>query len=114
MSNLSKEVAKRRTFAIISHPDAGKTTITEKMLLFGNAIQMAGSVKSKRDDRQERDDGDARPDGREPEHPTILHQIAAGRDRPRRGAVRRGESSSVPPARAGGEPREGRWSATTG
>ena len=35
----------RRTFAIISHPDAGKTTITEKLLLFGNAIQIAGSVK---------------------------------------------------------------------
>ncbi len=45
------ETGLRRTFAIISHPDAGKTTITEKMLLFGNAIQMAGSVKSKRDDR---------------------------------------------------------------
>lgn len=42
------EVAKRRTFAIISHPDAGKTTITEKLLLFGNAIQLAGSVKGKR------------------------------------------------------------------
>lgn len=38
----------RRTFAIISHPDAGKTTITEKLLLFGNAIQIAGSVKGKR------------------------------------------------------------------
>lgn len=42
------EINKRRTFAIISHPDAGKTTITEKLLLFGNAIQMAGSVKGKR------------------------------------------------------------------
>ncbi|WP_106478237.1 peptide chain release factor 3 [Phytohalomonas tamaricis] len=41
----------RRTFAIISHPDAGKTTITEKLLLFGNAIQIAGAVKSKRDAR---------------------------------------------------------------
>ncbi|APE32286.1 peptide chain release factor 3 [Halomonas aestuarii] len=53
MSNptLAREVGLRRTFAIISHPDAGKTTITEKMLLFGNAIQLAGSVKSKRDDR---------------------------------------------------------------
>ena len=38
---------KRRTFAIISHPDAGKTTITEKVLLYGNAIQKAGSVKGK-------------------------------------------------------------------
>jgi peptide chain release factor 3 len=42
------EIRKRRTFAIISHPDAGKTTITEKLLLFGNAIQIAGSVKGKR------------------------------------------------------------------
>lgn len=40
--------AKRRTFAIISHPDAGKTTITEKLLLFGNAIQVGGSVKGKK------------------------------------------------------------------
>ncbi len=45
---LAKAVAKRRTFAIISHPDAGKTTITEKLLLFGQAIQLAGSVKGKR------------------------------------------------------------------
>jgi peptide chain release factor 3 len=50
MSNTSlrSEVLKRRTFAIISHPDAGKTTITEKLLLWGNAIQLAGSVKGKR------------------------------------------------------------------
>ncbi len=41
------EVSKRRTFAIISHPDAGKTTITEKVLLFGNAIQKAGTVKGR-------------------------------------------------------------------
>ena len=41
------EVSKRRTFAIISHPDAGKTTITEKVLLFGRAIQTAGSVKGR-------------------------------------------------------------------
>ncbi len=45
------EVNKRRTFAIISHPDAGKTTMTEKMLLFGNAIQVAGTVKGKKSDR---------------------------------------------------------------
>ena len=45
---LSSEIGKRRTFAIISHPDAGKTTITEKLLLLGNAIQVAGSVKGKR------------------------------------------------------------------
>lgn len=43
-----KEIHRRKTFAIISHPDAGKTTITEKLLLFGNAIQMAGTVKAKR------------------------------------------------------------------
>ena len=41
------EVSKRRTFAIISHPDAGKTTITEKVLLFGQAIQRAGTVKGR-------------------------------------------------------------------
>jgi len=45
---IEKEVARRRTFAIISHPDAGKTTITEKILLFGGAIQMAGTVKSRK------------------------------------------------------------------
>src|SRR5438045_1356870 len=42
------EVARRRTFAIISHPDAGKTTLTEKLLLYGGAIHLAGSVKSRR------------------------------------------------------------------
>ena len=47
-SNLINEIKKRRTFAIISHPDAGKTTITEKLLLWGSAIQVAGSVKGKR------------------------------------------------------------------
>ena len=46
MSELTKEIEKRRTFAIISHPDAGKTTLTEKLLLFGGAIQTAGAVKS--------------------------------------------------------------------
>lgn len=48
MTPLEREISKRRTFAIISHPDAGKTTITEKLLLYGGAIQMAGSVKAKR------------------------------------------------------------------
>ncbi|MGY8862641.1 MAG: GTP-binding protein, partial [Pseudomonadales bacterium] len=53
MSNLiAAEVARRRTFAIISHPDAGKTTITEKLLLFGQAIQTAGSVKGKKGDKK--------------------------------------------------------------
>ena len=48
MSKLQKEIERRRTFAIISHPDAGKTTLTEKLLLFGGAIQMAGTVKAKK------------------------------------------------------------------
>ena len=48
MSELAQDIASRRTFAIISHPDAGKTTITEKLLLLGNAIQVAGSVKGKK------------------------------------------------------------------
>ena len=43
---LTEEIARRRTFAIISHPDAGKTTLTEKFLLYGGAIQVAGAVKS--------------------------------------------------------------------
>ncbi|PQA60991.1 peptide chain release factor 3 [Siphonobacter curvatus] len=46
MSTIEQEIAKRRTFGIISHPDAGKTTLTEKLLLFGGAIQTAGAVKS--------------------------------------------------------------------
>lgn len=46
MSDIQEEIAKRRTFGIISHPDAGKTTLTEKLLLFGGAIQTAGAVKS--------------------------------------------------------------------
>lgn len=46
--NLAAEVARRRTFAIISHPDAGKTTLTEKLLLYGGAIHQAGAVKSRR------------------------------------------------------------------
>ncbi len=48
MSEYLQQIVKRRTFAIISHPDAGKTTITEKMLLFGNAIKTAGTVKAKK------------------------------------------------------------------
>lgn len=49
--SLASEVAKRRTFAIISHPDAGKTTMTEKLLLWGRAIQTAGEVKSRKTDK---------------------------------------------------------------
>ena len=48
MSNLIQQVDKRRTFAIISHPDAGKTTLTEKLLLYGGAIQLAGTVKGRK------------------------------------------------------------------
>jgi|TARA_R110001592_G_scaffold42588_4_gene138136 peptide chain release factor 3 len=51
MSNNAAEVAKRRTFAIISHPDAGKTTITERLLLMGQAINVAGTVKARKSDR---------------------------------------------------------------
>ena len=43
---MNQEIERRRTFAIISHPDAGKTTLTEKLLLFGGQIQVAGAVKS--------------------------------------------------------------------
>ena len=50
-SELEHEVARRRTFAIISHPDAGKTTLTEKLLLYGGAIHLAGSVKARRASR---------------------------------------------------------------
>ncbi|MBK05107.1 MAG: peptide chain release factor 3 [Deltaproteobacteria bacterium] len=49
--NVSKESSRRRTFAIISHPDAGKTTITEKLLLYANAIHLAGTVKSRKSSR---------------------------------------------------------------
>lgn len=52
MVSFKQDLEKRRTFAIISHPDAGKTTITEKLLLFGQLIQVAGSVKGKKGDRQ--------------------------------------------------------------
>lgn len=58
MSNdaLIKEINQRRTFAIISHPDAGKTTITEKVLLFGNALQVAGTVKGKKSGQHAKSD----------------------------------------------------------
>lgn len=48
LANLNEEIKRRRTFAIISHPDAGKTTLTEKFLLYGGAINLAGSVKGKK------------------------------------------------------------------
>ncbi len=56
MTILEAEVARRRTFAIISHPDAGKTTLTEKLLLFGGAIQLAGAVKARGERRRARSD----------------------------------------------------------
>ncbi|MBO6054402.1 MAG: GTP-binding protein, partial [Oscillospiraceae bacterium] len=51
MPNLAEEISRRRTFAIISHPDAGKTTLTEKFLLYGGAIAQAGAVKGKKNAR---------------------------------------------------------------
>lgn len=56
MASFENAVSRRRTFAIISHPDAGKTTLTEKLLLFGGAIQMAGAVKARGDARRARSD----------------------------------------------------------
>src|SRR5215470_3180969 len=50
-SGISGEIARRRTFAIISHPDAGKTTLTEKFLLYGGAVQLAGSVTARKTQR---------------------------------------------------------------
>ncbi|MDB4346380.1 GTP-binding protein, partial [bacterium] len=49
---LAEAVARRRNFAIISHPDAGKTTLTEKLLLYGGAIQQAGAVKARGEQRK--------------------------------------------------------------
>src|ERR1700723_1892884 len=54
--HLPVEIRRRRTFAIIAHPDAGKTTLTEKLLLFGGAIQAAGAVKARGDARRARSD----------------------------------------------------------
>jgi len=53
---IKEEVQRRRTFAIISHPDAGKTTLTEKFLLYGGAVQLAGSVTARRNQRQSTSD----------------------------------------------------------
>ena len=53
---LEQSFLRRRTFAIISHPDAGKTTLTEKLLLFGGAIQLAGAVKARGEQRRARSD----------------------------------------------------------
>src|SRR5437763_6805717 len=51
MPSMEQEIARRRTFAIISHPDAGKTTLTEKFLLYGGAVQLAGSVTARKNQR---------------------------------------------------------------
>ena len=51
----TEEIQRRRTFAIISHPDAGKTTLTEKLLLYGGAVQLAGSVTARKNQRATRD-----------------------------------------------------------
>ena len=56
MNGLDSEISRRRTFAIISHPDAGKTTLTEKLLVFGGAIQMAGAVKARGEQRRAHSD----------------------------------------------------------
>src|SRR6201987_5213361 len=56
MSNLSDEIFRRRTFAIISHPDAGKTTLTENLLLFGGGFKLAGEVKARGERRRVRSD----------------------------------------------------------
>src|SRR5437868_5799498 len=56
MSTLTDAILRRRSFAIISHPDAGKTTLTEKLLLFGGAIQLAGEVKARGERRRVRSD----------------------------------------------------------
>ena len=56
MTDLNNEVSRRRTFAIISHPDAGKTTLTEKFLVFGGAIKMAGAVKARGEQRRAHSD----------------------------------------------------------
>ncbi|MBL8018229.1 MAG: peptide chain release factor 3 [Leptospirales bacterium] len=55
-SPLEREISRRRTFAIIAHPDAGKTTLTEKLLLYGGAIQLAGHVRARKDRRKTRSD----------------------------------------------------------
>src|SRR5437667_9240077 len=51
MQSIEQEISRRRTFAIISHPDAGKTTLTEKFLLYGGAVQLAGSVTARKNQR---------------------------------------------------------------
>ena len=63
-----EEIKRRRTFAIISHPDAGKTTLTEKLLLYGGALQLAGSVRAKKNQRNTTSDWTR--------HLHLLHRLA--------------------------------------
>src|ERR1043166_625816 len=56
MKKIEKEILRRRTFAIISHPDAGKTTLTEKLLLYGGAVHLAGSVTARKKQRESTSD----------------------------------------------------------
>ena len=81
VEELNQEIAKRRTFAIISHPDAGKTTLTEKLLLYGGAIHLAGSIKSRKTQHH-----GAHPDYRPGEYPHFA---------PDRGIQGKGRDGSV-------------------
>ena len=65
----AQEIARRRTFAIISHPDAGKTTLTEKFLLYGNALHLAGSVTARKNQRATASDWSGRSCERMPARP---------------------------------------------
>ena len=57
MTQLAEQVARRRTFAIISHPDAGKTTLTEKLLLYGGMLETAGAVRGRKNQKSATSDG---------------------------------------------------------
>ena len=70
--DLSQQAARRRTFAIISHPDAGKTTLTEKLLLYSGAIHLAGSVKSRKSSRHAISDWMAGAGARHLHHSSVL------------------------------------------
>ena len=78
MSELDTQLRKRLTFAIISHPDSGKTTITEKLLLFGGAIHIAGAVKSGKNSKNTVSDFMSRsPSMADPDYAGILSRLAA-------------------------------------
>ena len=88
-SGLLSEIARRRTFAIISHPDAGKTTLTEKLLLFGGAIQLAGEVKAR---------GERTVSGSIPRIGLFIGAACGGEPRPDQGKSAR---ATLPPVRGG-------------